>query len=38
MNRRSFLQSVVFTAGALGFLSTLQAEERRRGGGAAAAT
>ena len=38
MNRRSFLQSVVFTAGAIGFLSTLQAEERRRGGGAAAAT
>ncbi len=37
MNRRSFLQSVLFIAGAVGFLSQLQAEERRRGGSAAAA-
>ncbi len=38
MNRRSFLQSVALTVGAVGYLSTLQAEERRRGGSAAAST
>ena len=37
MNRRSFLQSVLFTVGTVSFLSTLNAEERRRGGSAAAA-